>query len=65
MNFKPGNIITNPNDSRITKFALLTQNKIDEIPQLFNILKGEMRFIGPRPEVAQYFNQEEFGFLKS
>jgi len=40
-------------DPRITKVgALIRRTSIDEIPQLFNILKGEMSFIGPRPPVS-------------
>ena len=39
--------------------------KIDEIPQLLNILKGDMRFIGPRPEVQNYFEKSAFHFLMS
>lgn len=47
------------NDSRITPIGkLIRKCRIDELPQLFNILKGEMSFIGPRPErpeiIAQY-----------
>lgn len=46
------------NDPRITKIGkFLRQTKLDEIPQLFNILKGEMSFIGPRPELLRYTNQ--------
>ena len=40
-------------------------NKLDEIPQLINIIKGEMRFIGYKPEVKDYFNRQEFRFLKN
>ena len=59
-----GKIITDPNDLRITKFGkFLRKTKIDEIPQLFNILKGDMRFIGPRPEVLSYFDKSSFQFL--
>ncbi len=60
-----GNIITEPNDLRITKWGkFLRYTKIDELPQLLNILKGEMRFIGPRPEVEDYFSTEDFSFLE-
>jgi len=42
-------------DPRITRVGrLLRKTKIDELPQLFNVLKGEMTFVGPRPEVRQF-----------
>lgn len=42
---------TSANDSRITKFGnILRKTRIDELPQVINILKGEMSFVGPRPE---------------
>ena len=59
-----GDLITMPNDRRITKIGkILRITKIDEIPQLLNILKGDMRFIGPRPEVPDYFEKSNFQFL--
>ena len=60
-----GSVITNFEDKRITKVGkIIRKLKIDELPQLFNIIKGEMRFIGPRPEVPEYINQKDFNFLK-
>lgn len=47
-----GPLLTQDKDPRITRLgALLRRTSIDELPQILNILKGEMSFIGPRPEV--------------
>lgn len=57
---KIGGGTTALNDPRITKVgAFLRKTKLDEIPQLFNILSGSMSFIGPRPELLRYVDQYE------
>ena len=49
---------TKKNDSRVTRFGkFLRRSRLDEIPQFYNILKGEMSFIGPRPERPFFVNE--------
>lgn len=56
-----GNLL--PDDIRLTKFGkLLRSTSLDELPEAFNILKGDMSVIGPRPLLTQYlerYNQEQ------
>lgn len=55
-------LFTNKNDPRITKVGtLLRKTSLDELPQLINILKGEMSIIGPRPPVPYHpYKYEEY-----
>lgn len=50
---KDGNLL--PDKERVTKFGLfLRSTSLDELPEIFNILKGEMSFVGPRPLAVKY-----------
>jgi lipopolysaccharide/colanic/teichoic acid biosynthesis glycosyltransferase len=52
---RKGGLITVGADPRITRVGrILRKTKLDELPQLINIVKGEMSFVGPRPEVPRY-----------
>jgi lipopolysaccharide/colanic/teichoic acid biosynthesis glycosyltransferase len=53
-----GAVWADKNDSRVTPFGkFLRKTRLDEIPQFFNILKGEMSIIGPRPERSVFVDQ--------
>jgi len=61
--------VTAEKDPRVFPFgSFLRMTKIDELPQLFNILKGEMSFVGPRPEdpyfVENFYTPEQFEVLR-
>jgi lipopolysaccharide/colanic/teichoic acid biosynthesis glycosyltransferase len=58
MKGKSDSFVTTSNSHYITKFGAFIRNtKLDELPQIFNILLGHMSFVGPRPDVKGYANE--------
>ena len=57
---KIGSLVTTDNDSRVTKIGkILRKYRLDELPQIFNVLSGDMSIVGTRPEVPRYVNKYE------
>jgi lipopolysaccharide/colanic/teichoic acid biosynthesis glycosyltransferase len=62
---KKGPSVTSGDDPRITKVgAIIRKTKIDELPQLLNVLKGDMSLVGPRPEVMKFVEQKRDEYKK-
>ena len=62
---KVGPSVTSGDDPRITKIGrIIRRTKIDELPQLLNVLKGDMSLVGPRPEVMKFVEQKKDAYLK-
>lgn len=63
----PGAAVTRAGDERVTRVGrLLRRTRVDEVPQLFNILRGEMSWIGPRPEalILSLWYERELPFYR-
>jgi lipopolysaccharide/colanic/teichoic acid biosynthesis glycosyltransferase len=57
---KVGPSVTSGDDPRITKVGrIIRKTKIDELPQLINVIKGDMSLVGPRPEVMKFVKEKK------
>lgn len=62
---KVGPSVTSGDDPRITKVGkIIRRTKIDELPQLINVIKGDMSLVGPRPEVIKFVKEKKEEYAK-
>jgi len=62
---KVGPSVTSGDDPRITKIGrIIRKTKIDELPQLINVIKGDMSLVGPRPEVMKFVKEKRKEYRK-
>lgn len=62
---KVGPSVTSGDDPRITKVGkIIRRTKIDELPQLINVIKGDMSLVGPRPEVIKFVKEKKEEYTK-
>ncbi len=62
---KVGPSVTSGDDPRITKVGkIIRRTKVDELPQLLNVLKGDMSLVGPRPEVLKFVKEKKEAYKK-